>query len=326
MNHNTQLLHTIRTSVLYGIALAIFLLPSSLFAQVVDFQMTPKYPEPNSEVTLRIATYITDINQSDIYWYIDGEVDSFGKGKTSLDFTTGELGVPIKISVVIVSPDESRIDASYTITPIDVDVLWEADTYTPPFYKGKAMPTYKSKIKVVALSSEDSSNATYTYVWKNGRITIDDGASGYGKSTYMVEAGYPEVPMTIGLALESVGGSTKYEGTLRITPVDPEVISYPLHPLYGANYAQAIGADVSTLDELMVRSEPYFFSQDDIQNHKLQYTWSINGIRVFEAGQNGRDHAFSKPEGASGLSRIEIFIQNTERWMQKAADGFNIIY
>ncbi len=64
-------------------------------------------------------------------------------------------------------------------------LLWQADdSYVPPFYKGKAMPSAESSIKVVALpeirnGSTIVSVQNMTYSWqKDYNKDVND--SGYG--------------------------------------------------------------------------------------------------------------------------------------------------
>ena len=64
------------------------------------------------------------------------------------------------------------------------DVLWEAlDSHTPPFYKGKPLPSNESYIRAVAISGSFNPRTT-TYTWNRGGKTVAS-ASGLGKSAFI---------------------------------------------------------------------------------------------------------------------------------------------
>jgi len=58
----------------------------------------------------------------------------------------------INRSISIILDSTHRIDKEIVIEPAQLDILWEStDSYVPPFYEGKALPSIESTIKVVAL-------------------------------------------------------------------------------------------------------------------------------------------------------------------------------
>ena len=112
--------------------------PATTFAGVVDVTLSPDIPGPNQTISAGLSGVLVDLDQSDMYWYLDDEIQKHGLGEKSFSFTSGDVDERTVLDVIIMIPDGRRIDLQKIIAPMEVDLLWEADTYTPPFYRGKA--------------------------------------------------------------------------------------------------------------------------------------------------------------------------------------------
>jgi len=63
----------------------------------------------------------------------------------------GSLGEKKTVTIKVVSRRGGYLEEKITFQPALVDLMWEANTYTPPFYKGKALTSSKSSITVTAI-------------------------------------------------------------------------------------------------------------------------------------------------------------------------------
>src|SRR3989344_4791386 len=137
----------------------IFVFPFSTYAQQDDalvskdilFSLSPAYPGPREEVHVSAKTYSFDINTVSLSWYVNGKLVTSGKGITEITVTTGSIGTPTTIQVTERPPTGTRYDKTLTLWPSDLEVLWHANTYTPPGYRGKALPVRGSTITYTAL-------------------------------------------------------------------------------------------------------------------------------------------------------------------------------
>ncbi len=174
--------------------------PLSLFAQVGSFQLYtaddilteiyPEVPGPHEEVKLHLKSYVFNLNNYYIAWYLNGNKVKEGYGERNFSFTTGKSGEVTRVQANIEIAGKVY-KKEYRFSPAVVDLLWEAqDAYAPPFYRGKTLPLYQGKVKVVAvpetqiIEPKDSSNLVY-YWKRNGKNVI--GASGFGKRSYTFE-------------------------------------------------------------------------------------------------------------------------------------------
>jgi hypothetical protein len=102
-------------------------------------EIIPTYPKPNQNVSINLTLYSGDLNSADITWYQNGKNVLSGKGEKRYSFKMGPAGTETEIEIRIKLMGGSSFTKTFTLGGADVDLVWEASTYTPPFYKGKAM-------------------------------------------------------------------------------------------------------------------------------------------------------------------------------------------
>lgn len=261
-------------------------LPISSFAAGLDFvnvKLNPKTPGENEDVTVSLESFGVNLDASEIIWYIDKDPIKQGVGVKSLEVHTGDFGQVLHIKAVVLSNLGKRVEKEITIIPSEIDLLWEAQTYTPPFYKGKALPTYKSLVKVVAIpryGKSISDPKDFMYSWKYNK-TLNVG-QGLGKNSALIQMGYPgtPVPVSVDVSLPTsdwVGG----QKSASLKGEEALVRFYEQAPLLGINFNKALGGGgVSEGNQFTVKAVPYFFSNDDIADHQLIYTWKVNNVNI----------------------------------------------
>jgi len=177
--------------------------PAVSFAGVVDINLSPEIPEPNQTISAELSGTLVDLDSSDIYWYLDKEIQKHGIGEKSFSFTAGDVDEKKDLEAIVIIPDGRRIDLQRTIEPTNIDLLWEANTYTPPFYRGKALPTYKSSIKVLALPSGKNINTKFIYNWSIDSLNNIAGSSGYNQKTFTTFGSYAGYSRKINVSMTS---------------------------------------------------------------------------------------------------------------------------
>ena len=115
--------------------------PTLQISRPSEITVIPKFPKANTDVYIEIKNYSIDLNNSNITWRVNGVVKSQGKGVTTFSTKTGKNGELITVTASI--RDERGISLTETIRlrPAEIDLVWESDGYTPPFYRGKAAYT-----------------------------------------------------------------------------------------------------------------------------------------------------------------------------------------
>lgn len=287
--------------------------------------VTPKNPSANQIVTISLLSYGVDLNSANISWQLDGVSVSSGIGKSNYSFTTGAIGTKKTVTVAITSQSGKTTNKTFVFQSADVDLLWEAKTYTPPFYKGKALPTSESLIKVNAISnligsdgqSLKSSNLIYT--WKKDGRNLPT-MSGYGKSSIVFKSDKLFGQNNISVEVANLAGDIKAEKNIIIPIRVPKILFYEQKPLDGIIYNQALSQGKIGDEDFILRAEPYFFSSKDLDS--LTYGWSLNNKAVEAKGiTNILAVAANKDSGSNNLFKLEI--NNPNSLLQSAANSIN---
>ena len=314
-------------SILFSVITLLLLTPAVSSAALLDIELNPRVPGPYQEVTAEVKGAVFDLKTAHIYWYLNEEIKADGVGETSFSFTTGSIDEDSVIDVVVVTLDGKRLDKSKTITPIEVDILWEADTYTPPFYKGKALPTYKSDIKLVAIpNSRKVAAHELMFTWKQDRFSINKNASGYGKNSFIIQGDIPPTPEFVGVEIESLNGTYTASKQISVTTVDPDIVLYKNEPLTGISYQNALVKRMQTNKQsVTIRMEPFYFSNDDYLLTRLAYKWLADNKEISNSTVNNRDIVLSIPTTRK-YSTIQAIVSNTVKWIQEAQNTLSIEY
>lgn len=287
----------------------------------VSIAAYPENPQPKDPVTVTIETYSFNLDNSNTKWYVNGNLAQEGKGLKTLTFQVGDLGQTTNVRIVITS-EKGQLIKTIAITPSIVTLVWEADTYTPPFFKGKALFSHQSTITFMAqpqlVSGGRALNpANLIYTWsKDG--TVLGNQNGYGKQTLTLTGSVISRTMKVMVEVQDPTTGITASGVIQVDPVEPEVITYIVDPLYGTQYNKAIkGTLPLTGKEVTLTAAPYFFSNTEAGSD-VSYNWSINGSTISDK-QNTRTRVFRKVGEVFGISNINLRVLQENKLLQFAS-------
>lgn len=279
--------------------------------------ISPKYPGPFETVTIFVEDFSRDINSETISWSLNGGAAESGVGLKRFSFETGDLGTVSRVNVNIGGNSQE-----ITVRPTKIDLIWQSDSYTPPFYRGKALHVSQDPITVVAEPHFINSQGgrinpnTLVYKWKrDGKVS--NSASGYGKKTFTVTPAILIKPEIVEVEVSSSDGTFFSVGSVNIPVSSPEVLLFEDHPLYGTDFSKSLNNKEFeiTNSEVKIAAFPNFFSNVQRLANGLTYNWRLNSNSL---NQNSDEVIFRKPETGSGRSAISLEIRNTDRFMQTA--------
>jgi len=294
---------------------AILFLPFVLFAadftssEPLDIELSNSSPAPFEYVRATAKSFRFDLNKSKVSWSVNGRVFRSGIGVKYIEFNVGESGSVTNIGVIVETPSGS-ISQTISVRPAGVDILWQADTYTPPLYKGKSRATSAANIRVVAIpnivnvNGRKVSSDEIVYKWKiDGRARQEE--SGYGKNFIDVVGARIYGGTEVIVEISTTDGDIKAKNFLEIPAENPQLIFYEKAPLEGVKYENAlIDSVVLTNQEIEIRAEPYFVSD----MNALEHTWTLNRKEFETSGAAWNSVVLRSPESVSGRSRLELFI------------------
>lgn len=320
--------------VLIATVFLLFLIPALLNAELlvsesdIYVKIRPEFPRANQNVSINIESYVTNINRAEILWYKDNKLVKRGVGQNNFSFITSDLGTSSNITIQVKSTDIGLITKNIVIRPAEVNLVWEADSFTPPLYKGKALNSYQSDLRIIALPEFVASDGStisadeLVYKWKKDWKVLGKD-SGYGKS--ILNIGGPQMfkDSLIILEVETTDGKLKATGSINISAHEPKIIFYENNPLLGVVYNRAISNqfDLSN-EEITITAQPFFFSNYDISRGYLEYNWSMNNRDVSDSG---RGNTITLKRGSeTGTTNLYLEIKNIYRIMQFAKNSFTI--
>lgn len=295
--------------------------------EVAELTLSPERPGPNESVTAKITSYVTDLNLADISWSINGANATSGKGMKSFNFKTGAPGAKTTIEVMVITRDGLPIVKNITIYPAKVDLIFEAQSYTPPFYKGRAYFPYQGAAKVVAIpdffdqSGKKIPNEQLIFNWTEKDRQIKD-FSGLGKNTFNFRGEFLTRTDDISVEVSSIDRKMLATAKISIPPISPKVVFYEDHPEYGILFNRALIQTIN-LDktEMRVAAVPYFFDGDLRDNSILRYDWNLNGIPT---NNNTDTLTVRNSEGGSGTALISLQLSNTTNIFQFADNSVSV--
>lgn len=310
-----------RKYVLSLVFIAFFFSPlfASAKLDLITVRTNPETPAPNQDVQVQVESYAVNLNSAKIIWYIDGIALKEGVAEKVFHTRTKDFGVPITIDIVILTADGARYDKQIILKPEEVDMLWEANTYVPPFYKGKALPTYKSTVKVTAIprfNSLSSNPAEYYYRWTMNRTTGLGEA--LAKNSAVLQVGWADSRLPVNVEVTKPGTDFK-AGAVQYVPVtEARAKFYELAPLLGIQFNKALGGVVEAGGtDFRVRAVPYYFSNEDYETGALHYTWKT-GAGTLPATDNPNMLLLEKKGTSAESTSIILEVQNPKRILQMA--------
>ena len=209
----------------------------------------------------------------------------------------------------------AQVNVTNTVVVADTVLVWEAQTYTPPFYKGKALLPDGGDVRILAFPPTDlGSPYGLSYTWRVDGTVIPE-ASGIGRSVFMHRSdmfgGSPLIVVDV-----SLDGKQASTGAIRVPLIKPRVLLYPSLPLAGILFSQHVGATEG--DEVSLEAYPLFFSVKSKADPALSFRWEVDGVPAQNPlGNSGRLILRSETGGTAAL---KLTIHNEQNILE-AADG-----
>lgn len=269
----------------------------------LTYMMTPDSPDADQSVDISLHSFFFDLPTADIKWVIDGNTVGEGTGMTDITTSTGDQGSEHDVVAIVTNTQGATASVNIALIPTSIDLLYDADSYVPPFYPGRALPSSGTTIHIQAVPNfvtpegKMLSPDTLVYSWsQDGRVLKS--SSGVGKSSIEVPAPFPHDATTVRVQAVSADGRMHGEASVRIPTVESSVDLYEDHPLFGIQYFSALGSPAQIPDtEMTFAVIPFFAPVHSSNDPSLQFDWTVNGTPV--------------PLNASAPSEITIDASNS---------------
>jgi hypothetical protein len=299
-----------------------FFLPFAASAQIFNYaseltvNMLPEYPAPGENVNINLEMYTENLNSSNISWYKDGKLAEQGVGKVNYSFVAPNNNQATEITIRITTYKGVSFSKTINIRPASADIIWEGDSYTPPFYKGRSLWAPQGYLRLVAMPSFGQANKLI-YKWTINDQVLQD-QSGYGRSYVSLYNNGLGGNIEVELLVTDPANNRAAQSYLVIPQLNPTVTFYENSPLYGPVFDKALSSYDMQSAELSVLAYPFNIDTNTLD--KLNYKWHVNNAATDVAG---RAITLRKPETA-GQSNVSLKISNDVRIMQHTQGNFLI--
>lgn len=298
--------------------------PVSLLAQVtsgdISVELTPEIPGANQSVTIKLSSYSTDLNRASISWSVGSEEKMSGIGKTKFSTVSGPIGSKTTITATLILSSGDLITKKILLVPSELDILWEgADAYTPPFYRGRALPASEGLIRLVAVPASKSSATTgFVYTWKRNDQTQQE-ASGFGKNSILFRNSYITPKEEMEVTASGLRDGSVATASFIIDTFKPKILFYKDTDSFGIDRAHALnntGLSFGSDAYARIVAEPFFFSPNNPRSLDLTYNWKVNGKQI--STPETKNVLFFQKSGSSGSANIDLSITSVSKLFLEA--------
>ncbi len=292
-----------------------------------SIQLTPAYPAPGQKVTATL-TSVRQLGTHYVTWTLDGVVVQQSAGGVTYTFTAGPAGTRLNLSAVATDESSATISAQKSVSINDAFIVWEAQTYTPPLFRGRGLMSPGSTVTAMVIPNiYDNTGTLYdpkklVYTWR-----VDAGAKPHAVGTGLTSVSIKNErlfkTLRVSVNIQTAGGTVVATVFTEIPPVQPEVLLYEDNKLLGTQYAHSLRGEYQlSASEVTVLSEPYYMSTSARDAENLQYVWQIGSVTETNPGS-----IILRPEGAgSGRATLGVTITNREYLTQRIRGELSILF
>lgn len=200
-------------------------IPSTSAESSVSIQPEKRFPAPNTTIEVTLSGRSVE----GLRWFLDDVEISDQQGLRVVSIPIGQSGQTQELQV----RRGEEVVAQRVFRPIYIDLGVDVNSYTPPHYRGAALPTAGTTVQLTALITEHSDVIdpnTYQYHWRiNGRT--------FGGGPIHSHQIQPTIPNTRNMQVQlqvidpemgTIGEIVKF-----IPVQQSEILFYELHSLYG---------------------------------------------------------------------------------------------
>lgn len=201
-----------------------------------------------------------------------------------------------------------------------VDILWQSETYAPPFYKGRSLWTTQSRIIFVAIPQGLGNPANLNYKWtRNGTVLGD--ISGVGRNSLSFTDSILSRPQSIMVEIISSNDTVLASSTVAVAPIAPTLAIYENNPLYGFMFHKEIGEGLRLqAREIAFTAFPFFFSTPSRTHSSMTYEWRTNtGVT-----DNGNSVTYRTQDDAAGAAGVRVRAGSASAITQSVDRNFSI--
>jgi hypothetical protein len=239
------------------------------------------------------------------------------------------LAVLLGAAPVFAQTEEAHVEPP-ALTPVVVDLLWESDGLTPPFYQGRSLAGPGSKVRLLAMptfgkgaSAIAPQNLVYT--WKKDK-TVLGSLSGKGRSSITVESPLRYGAEVVSVDVSTEDGSASASASARIESIEPFIALYIDHPLFGPLFHVGLAEDANILEsEASLMAVPFFAPARYPDSPGLVYEWRVNR-NIVALSRTTPSRITISAAGSDGVALVELLVTHATNFFFEAERTWNLSF
>ena len=268
-------------------------------------ELNPKYPSPSDTVSAKIQ----DANVKYITWMLDGKKIASGANEVKFNIDKKR-----KLTAVLSFENKKTQKIEKIIEPIDLELIFEPETYVLRSLQISPLASFGSKIKVWAILNSDKYKADkLIFNWfKNGEYLKKN--SGPGKNYTEIELGIFDDKALISLELfDPNQNKVISKRNLVVLIKKPELLFYS-KTLLSWNLSNAVGKEFFVNQSAQLLAVPFSAIAEHIFDPMLTWEWYIGAQKIKEATS-----PFIEIERQSAQdAKLQASFRNKEKLLQSA--------
>lgn len=213
--------------------------------------------------------------------------------------------------------------------PSQIDILVDSDSYVPPFYRGRALPSAGTNIRLQAIPYfKDAHGAVIptskiNFTWKQDDRVVG-AESGLGRSSVVLPAALLYGTTNIEVDAQSSDDASFGTATINIPSIEPPLVLYEDNPLLGITYYHALGGATTITDtEMTFAVVPYFAQAQSPNDPRLSFAWTVNGSGISPDPQDPSELTLNA-QNSSGAATIGLSLSQSDNIFMNSTGSWNM--
>jgi len=203
-------------------------------------------------------------------------------------------------------------------------LLWETQTYTPPFYEGASLYSDGGTIYAEAyVSNSFYPEESLSYKWVKDGVVLGS-LSGVGKSSLITSGPRFLGDYILEVKISDPEGIEFTSSALLIETRDPKIVFYETDPLLGSLFHKSIKSNISFSNSSQIQAIPYFLSTQSIHNEFLSYSWNLNGKEVAGIGSTPSFLSMRVEGEDPSVLNVSLSVAHSQNFLQDARGRLNL--
>jgi len=299
-----------------------------IFGVDLTLELSPSHPAPGESVHAKARSTLVDLSETALRWSANGKTIAEGVGISDVDVVAGSLGSETRLMVTASDAGLEFASAEAFIRPVELDLLWESDSYVPPFFRGRALPSAGTSLRFEAIprflrGGFSTPVRDIIFTWRRNGYVIG-AVSGRGKARAVIESPPLFGTDTISVEAKTSDGSLQGAASARIPALQPRIALYQNHPVFGIAYHQALLAEDRIPEiEATFAAVPYFAEAASPDTASLRYEWRVNDIKI-ENDPERPSQLTINASGSTGRALIELALTHVTNLFLNSSGSWGI--